>query len=349
MLVRAIAVIIWVGVIAYALFAGADFGSGLWDLLAGGDERGAGPRRRIERSIAPVWEANHVWLIFVLVYLWTGFPEPFAALATTLYVPLLLAAAGIVFRGAAFVFRKSSTTLGEARFFGAMFAGASVATPFFLGCVAGAVASGRVPAEGDGPVWSSWLTPASLLGGVLAVATCAWSAAVFLAADSARDGERRLAEYFRARALVAGVVVGAIALVGVWAIETDAPTLASGLHGRGLALVVLSALGGIAALWLLWRRRYALARWPAAAAVVAVVAGWGVGQYPWILVDQVTLAQGAAGSSTLWALVAAFAGAGVLVIPSLFWMLRLTDEGRLEETGSRADSSDAVMARLDRG
>jgi cytochrome d ubiquinol oxidase subunit II len=343
---RVVLSVIWVGVIAYAVFAGADFGSGFWDLLAGGDRTGARPRRRIERSIGPVWEANHVWLIFVLVYLWTGFPDAFAAIATTLYVPLFLAAAGIVFRGGAFVFRKSSTTLGEARFFGALFALSSVITPFFLGAAVGGVASGRVPAAGNGDPWTSWINPASLLGGVLAVAVCAWTSAVLLTADARRDGEEDLVAYFRRRALATGVVVGVIALVGVVAIETDAETLAGGLHGRALPLVLLSAVGGLSAMWLLLRDRPAAARYPAAGAVVAIVAGWGVGQYPWMLVDQVTIDQAAAPAITLWALLIAFAGAALLVVPALLWMLVLTGKGRLEQRGELDDSSQAVLDRL---
>lgn len=346
---RVVISVVWVGVIAYAVFGGADFGSGFWDLVAGGDRRGARPRRRIERSIGPVWEANHVWLIFVLVYLWTGFPDAFAAIATTLYVPLFLAAGGIVFRGGAFVFRKSSTTLGEARWFGALFAVSSVITPFFLGAAAGAVASGRVPTEGNGDPWSSWINPTSLLGGVLAVATCAWTAAVLLTADAQRDGESDLVEYFRRRSLVTGAVVGVVALVGVWLLETDSDTLASGLHGRALPLVLLSAVGGLGAMWLLYRRRPGAARVPAALAVVAVVLGWGVGQYPWMLVDEVTIEAAAAPSATLWALLIAFAGAALLVVPALVWMLVLTGEGRLENVRDREDSSQAVLDRLEAG
>ncbi len=343
---RVVIGVVWLGVIAYAVFGGADFGSGFWDLLAGGDRRGARARRRIERSIGPVWEANHVWLIFVLVYLWTGFPDAFAAIATTLYVPLFLAAAGIVFRGAAFAFRKSSTSLGEARYFGALFATSSVVTPFFLGAAVDGVASGRVPAGGNGDPWSSWINPASLLGGVLAVAVCAWTAAVLLTADARRDGEEDLESYFRRRALAAGAVVGVISLVGVAAIELDAETLASGLHGRAVALVLLSALSGLGALWLLWRHRPAAARLPAAAAVVAIIVGWGVGQYPWMLVDEVTIDQAAGPSVTLWALLVAFAGAAVLVVPSLIWMLVLTGEGRLENRSELDGSSHARLERL---
>ena len=171
-----VAVLMFVGVVAYALFGGADFGSGVWDLLAGGDEAGGALRAQIDRSLGPVWEANHVWLIYILVFMWTAFPTAFSALMTTLFVPWLLVGFGIVLRGATFAFRKFSATLGEARLYGVVFASSSLITPFFLGMIAGAVASGRVPAEGYGDRWTSWTGPTSWLGGTLAVLTCTFLA-----------------------------------------------------------------------------------------------------------------------------------------------------------------------------
>src|SRR4051794_4338579 len=209
-------VVLWIGLTAYVLFGGADFGAGVWDLLAGGDRRGAAQRDLIEHTIGPVWEANHVWLIFVVVLLWAGFSPVFAAVLSTLYIPLTLAALGIIARGAAFAFRKVSTELWQKRLFGACFALSSVLTPFFLGTVAGGVASGRVPpglARGD--VVTSWLNPTSALGGVLAVLVCAHLAAVYLCAETARRGAAELGAWFRARALVSGPLAGAVALAGI--------------------------------------------------------------------------------------------------------------------------------------
>lgn len=345
---QVVAAIIWVGVVAYSVLAGADFGSGTWDLLAGGADRGAAVRHRIDRSLGPVWEANHVWLIFVLVYLWTSFPTAFAAVVTTVYVPLLLAALGIVFRGASFMFRRSSSTVGEARWFGALFAASSVLTPFFLGAAAGAVASGRVPVAGNGAPLASWLTPTSLLGGVLAVCTCAWLAAVFLHADAVRDGENDLAAWFRTRALVTGVVVGAVGAAGDLLLRTDAATLVDGLHGRALPVVVLSAVAGVVTLVLVAQGRAEVARFTAGAAVAGIVVAWGVAQYPWLLVDEVTLADGAASTATLVGVLVAFGLAAALVVPSLVWLLRLTDRGRLEDLRARDDSSAALLARSGR-
>ena len=189
----AAAVILWTGATLYAVFGGADFGAGLWDLIAGDAERGARPRALIQRSLTPVWEANHVWLIFILVVLWTAFPEAFGAVMSTLYVPLALAAVGIVLRGAGFAFRKSIESLQARRAMGAAFAISSVLTPFFMGTVVGAVAAGNVPADGNGDAFSSWIAPLPLLVGALFVASGAYLAAVFLIADaraSAGDAAR---------------------------------------------------------------------------------------------------------------------------------------------------------------
>ena len=230
-----VAVLMFVGVVAYALFGGADFGSGLWDLLAGGDEAGGALRAQIDRSLGPVWEANHVWLIYILVFMWTAFPTAFSALMTTLFVPWLLAGFGIVLRGATFAFRKFSATLGEARLYGVVFASSSLITPFFLGMIAGAVASGRVPADGYGDRWTSWTGPTSWLGGTLAVLTCSFLAGTFLAADFARAGHDDMAAAMGRRALVAGAITGAVALGAVLVLEADAESLADGLQGRGAA------------------------------------------------------------------------------------------------------------------
>src|SRR5262245_1180865 len=208
--------ITWIGVTAYALLGGADFGGGFWDLLSGGAVAGARRRALIEHSIGPVWEANHVWLIFVLVVLWTAFPPVFAAVASTLYIPLTLAAIGVIGRGAAFAFRKAVQELPLRRLFGGAFALSSVLTPFFLGTVAGGVASGRVPpGNAKGDVLHSWWNPTSVLGGVLAVGVCAYLAATYLTEDATRGDEPDLADQFRDRALITGVVVGVVALAGI--------------------------------------------------------------------------------------------------------------------------------------
>jgi len=320
----AVAGAMFVGVLAYALFGGADFGSGFFDLTAGGAARGAELRTQIDHSIGPVWEANHVWLIYVLVMWWTGFPESFAATMSTLILPLLFALLGIVLRGASFAFRKYAATLAQARLFGVVFAGSSLITPFFFGAVAGAVASGRVPAEGRGDVWSSWLNPTSLIGGVIAVGTCAFLAGVFLVADADRSANARLVATLRTRTLAVAVVTGAVVFAGLLPVRDDAPTLWDGLTGRALPLVLVSAAAGIGTILLLVRRRFAVARVTAVAAVAAVVSGWGVGQYPWLLVDEVRIADAGGADATLVGLLVAAGLATVIVVPALAYLYSLT-------------------------
>src|SRR6476659_2026695 len=193
----AAAVLLIVAVAFYAIFGGADFGAGFWDLTAGGPERGRRPREVIEHSIGPVWEANHVWLIFVFVVLWTCFPEAYASIMLTLFVPLTLAALGIVLRGASFAFRKVVFRTRDRRNFGAAFAISSVLVPYCLGAVVGSIASGRVPAGGKaGDPWDSWVNPTSILAGVLAVTVTAYLAAFFLVTDARRLSDDTMVAYF---------------------------------------------------------------------------------------------------------------------------------------------------------
>jgi cytochrome d ubiquinol oxidase subunit II len=328
----AVAAAMFVGVIAYALFGGADFGSGFYDLTAGSGPQAAELRTLVDHSIGPVWEANHVWLIYVLVMWWTGFPTAFAAAMTTLFIPMMLALAGIVLRGAGFAFRKYAETYAQARLFGVIFAGSSLITPFFLGAVAGGIASGRVPRGGYGEQFGSWLNPTSLVGGGLAVATSAFLAGVFLTADAARGGRTVLAERLRARTLAVGVLAGLIVFTGLYPIVRDAPTLSHGLRDRGLPLLAMAAVAGAVTLVLIFRRRYRVARVFAAAAVAAVVTGWGVGQYPWILVDQLTINEAAGAPATLAGLLVVVALAVLLILPAFAYLLWLTQSERWSRT-----------------
>ena len=320
----------WIGVTAYAVFAGADFGAGVWDLTAGDADRGRPQRELIAHSIAPVWEANHVWLIYVLVVLWTGFPHVFAATMSTLYIPLTLAAAGVILRGSAFAFRKAATEFQLERAFGATFAASSVITPFFLGTVAGAVATTRVPfGNAAGDPFESWLNPTSLFGGVLAVTTCAFLAAVFLCVDASNRAPA-LVDGFRRRAIGTGLACGGLALIGIAVVHADAPELYRGLTQRGLPLVLASAVFGVATLLLLRARRYVVARATAALAVIAVVWGWAAGQYPYMLEGAVTIRNAAGAHATLLALAVAIPAGGVVLIPSLLWLYALTTSGKLD-------------------
>ena len=318
MLANTVLVFLWLGITAYVLLAGADFGGGIWDLLAGGGDAGEARRKRIAASIGPVWEANHVWLIFALVVVWTGFPMVFAAIASTLYIPLTAVAIGVILRGSSFAFRGAVQSPTAKRLFGAAFAASSMVTPFFLGTIAGAIASGRVPlgiARGD--VIGAWLNPTSLLGGALAVEVSAYLAAVYLTADARRHGEHDVATSFRMRALITGLLTGATALGGIVVLHADAPRLFDGLVGRGLPLIAATALFGVVSLGLLGLRNYVAVRITAGLAVVAVLWGWAVAQYPDILSGTVTVSNAAAPDDTLTVLVIALAAGSAVLIPAL--------------------------------
>jgi cytochrome d ubiquinol oxidase subunit II len=338
MLPELAAAVVLLALTAYVVLGGADFGAGFWDLTAGGAERGAPVRAMVKRGMSPVWEANHVWLIFLLVALWTGFPEAFGSITSTLAVPLFAAALGIVLRGGAFALKGEAGTIAEARALGATFALASLVVPFFLGAAVGAIASGEVPVgNARGDEWSSWTGATSLVIGALAVAAGAHLAAVFLGADSRRAGRPELVRAFRTRALGSGVAAGALAIAGLLVVRSDVPDLWDGLtSGVGLVCVLLSGAAGLVTLWLEWTERFEAARYTAAAAVAAIVAGWAAAQQPYLLPPDLTVEAAAAPNATLVALLVA-TGVGLLVlIPALTWLFRLALSGRLayeEESG----------------
>jgi cytochrome bd ubiquinol oxidase subunit II len=342
MLIDLVLALLIVALAAYAVLGGADFGAGFWDLTAGGAERGARLRGLVKRSMGPVWEANHVWLIAVLVIMWTCFPHAFGPLMETLYVPLFLAAVGIILRGAAFALRGEAATIVEARALGATFALSSVLTPFFLGCTIGAVASGRVPASGDASApFASWTGATALWIGVLAVAAGAYLAAVFLAADALRADLPDLVAAFRARALGAAAVAGALALSGLVVVRSDARDLYDGLtSGTALAAVIVSALVGVVTLWLLWTNRFEVARYTSALAVGATLVGWALAQRPDFLPGAVTLKAAAAGDATLLATLIALAVGLMVIIPSMALLFRLSVQDRVKEPFHPIGASD---------
>jgi cytochrome bd ubiquinol oxidase subunit II len=322
-LATALLVLVWLSVTAYALFAGADFGAGFWDLVAGTPDVGRRRRALIAHTIGPVWEANHVWLIYVLVISWTAFPPLFAAVASTLWIPLSLVAIGIIARGSAFAFRKVVEELWLQRLFGASFALSSVVTPFFLGAIAGAVASGRVkPGLAQGGVVTSWANPTSVSCGVLAIGVCAYLAAIYLTAEARRTGQADLTDYYRRCALIAGAVVGAVAVASLLVVRDDAPSLFRQLSHRGLPLVIISLAMGLGSLALLVGRRYGLVRLTAAAAVAAVLWAWGYGQYPHPLTE-LSVDQAAAAHATLQAVTLSSVVGLAVLLPSLALLFTL--------------------------
>jgi cytochrome bd ubiquinol oxidase subunit II len=333
MLADLAAAVLILALTAYAVLGGADFGAGFWDLTAGGAERGARLRGLVKQSMGPVWEANHVWLIVVLVVMWTCFPRAFGPLMETLYVPLFLAAVGIIFRGAAFALRGEAATISEARLLGATFALSSLLVPFFLGCAIGAVATGQVPAEGDpSDPLGSWTNAPSIFVGLMAVAVGAYLAAVFLAGDATRMALPDLAAAFRRRALGSAVVAGAFALGGLAVVESEAPNLYDGLtSGLGLGMVIVSALVGLVTIGLIWTSRFELARFSSAAAVGAILVGLALAQRPDFLPGELSFQDAAAGDPTLIATLIALALALAVIVPSLWWLFKLKLEGRLGE------------------
>jgi cytochrome bd ubiquinol oxidase subunit II len=330
------AALILAGMAAYTVLAGADFGAGLWTLLAFG-RGGVVLRDHARHAMGPVWEANHVWLIFVLVVCWTGYPVAFGSITSTLAAPLLIAAIGIIFRGAAYALRGQ----GASRAAENLFAVSSVLTPFALGAAVGAIALGRVPVGNalGNPV-TSWLNPGSVLIGVLAVAFSGYLAAVYLAADALRYAELQMASRFRERALVSGLASGTLALTGLLVMRHFGLNLT---HGVALAMVCVSTVAGLATLALCWRSAFGLARLTAAAAVAAVVVGWAVAQSPRLL-PGMTVTQAAAGRSTLVALVIAVACGAVVLVPSLALLYTLFLRGRLDTPEHSVPAAEASAA-----
>ena len=335
----AVGVILFVVIAAYALFGGADFGGGIWDLIAGGAKRGEAPRELIDESITPVWEANHVWLIFILVLLWTAFPPAFAAIMTALFVPLSLSLLGIVLRGVGFAFRHTAERLRMRQLTGAVFASASLITPFFMGTVVGAVATGQVPVHPTGNVLAAWTSPTAILTGFLFVAACGYISAVFLVLEARQRGHQDLIRYFSVRATAAGVVTGALAGATFAELSNSSPYVFDRLTGIALPLVAVSIAAGIAVLGMLWLRWYhaVVLRATAAIAVATVVWGWGLAQYPYLFPTTLPLTLGSAPNATF---VAEFVVAGLavlLVAPGFALLYWLQQRGLLTEADSDAD------------
>jgi cytochrome bd ubiquinol oxidase subunit II len=306
-----LALIMVVSLTVYALFAGADFGGGVWDLLATGKTAHT-QRATIAHAIAPVWEANHVWLILIVTVLFSGFPRAFASIGVSLHLPLMLALVGIVLRGSAFVFRAyGPTDEGFARRWGWVFAGASAITPLLLGATIGALTQG--PAD--------WLTPFPLAVGAFALVLFAYLAAVYLTLE-AKDRETSAA--FRVRALISAALTGVMAL-GVFILAGDAPHLRAGLTTSHWALPLHTATGmcALAAFFMLWTHRYWWARLAAATEVALIVWGWALAQYPYLVRPDLTIQSSAAPHAVLVLLLQILVVGAVVLIPSLVYLFRL--------------------------
>lgn len=310
------------GVVLYGVLGGADFGGGVWDLFAGGRRRDE-QRAAIAHAMGPVWEANHVWLIFVIVLVFTAFPPAFAVLSVGLFGVFHLVLLGIILRGAAFVFRGSQVADGEAGHWSTVFGVASVITPMLLGMAIGAVSEGSFRVH-DGQVriegLTPWLAPVSLVIGALAVALCAYLAAVYLTVETKGD----LQEDFRRRALLAGTVVVGLAALALPLLYGETPHLWHGLLGvRAAPILVTGAAAALLSGWALLRRRFQLARAAAVAQGALLLLGWGLAQYPYLIYPDVTLQNVAAPQATLRFLLYALAAGMALLVPSLWLLFRV--------------------------
>jgi cytochrome d ubiquinol oxidase subunit II len=336
-------VFILAGLVSYAVVGGADFGAGFWQLTAGRGRRGRDVRDFTHHAVGPVWEANHVWLVFVLTVMWTAYPSAFASIASTLAIPLTIAAIGIVSRGTTYALRAGVRGAREEGIVDTAFSISSILTPFALGTVVGAIAQGRVPVgNAAGDLVTSWLDPTSFVIGALAVATSAYMAAVFLAADTRRRSHPELEPEFRRRALLAGVVTGALALGALVAVRYDAHRLFERLvHERALPALVVSIAAGVATLILVWLRRHEPARYSAALAVAAIIGGWGLAQAP-VLLPGLTIDEAAAGHDTLVTLIVAVLAGGAIVFPALVLRFRLVLSAQFERPG-RLDAPAVVL------
>jgi cytochrome d ubiquinol oxidase subunit II len=325
-----------VGLALYAVLAGADFGAGFWQLTAGRGRAGERIRDHAHDSMAAVWEANHVWLIFVITVFWTAYPAAFGSIASTLSFALFIATVGIIFRGATYALRAGASAGQEQRTIDTLFGISSVLTPFALGAAVGGIASRRVPVgNAAGDLVSSWLNPTSVFVGLLAVASGAYLAAVYLSADARRLGDHELERRFRARALGSGIVAGAMAMAGLVVIHQDAHPLYDGLvKGNGRPALVASAVAGVGTLVLVWTRRFEAARVGAVVAVAAVVAGWALAQNP-VLLPGLTVEQAAASHETLVAVLVAVVAGGMILFPSLGVLFGLLLRGRLDHSTAR--------------
>ncbi len=311
---------------AYVVFAGADFGGGAWDLFASGPRRER-QRDLIAHAIGPVWEANHVWLILVVVVLFTCFPPAFSRLAIALHVPITLILFGIVLRGSAFTFRSyGGDDEPSQRRWGRLFAVASLITPLLLGVAVGTVAAGRVqPPSGAGfqaDYIAPWLSPFSLAVGMLTLILFAFLAAVYLTLE-AKDAELR--EDFRRRALASGVAVFAAAMLTLGLAWREAPLVWHGLVAtpRAIPVHLLTGASATLALWALWTRRFGLARTATIAQVSLILWGWALAQFPWLLPPTLNITDAAAPAIVLKLTLGALGLGAVVLFPSLYYLFRV--------------------------
>ena len=318
--------ILWLSLIAYAVLGGADFGGGIWDFLAFG-RHAEQQRRLVGQALGPVWEANHVWLIFLIVGLFTAFPVVFSTLSTALFVPFTLALVGIVFRGAAFTFRAHAAgEVGARKVWGRVFSTASIITPFLLGASAAAVASGQIRVQGGlarTDVWSGWTIPFAFVIGAMALALCSVLAAIYLTIEAQARLDSELVDAFRLRAIIAGAVTAALGAIGLLLSPSEAPILWHGMLAHGIPVVIVTMLVGLGAATSLYLRHYLLARMLVVLETGCFLAAWGVSQLPYLIPPDVTVSNSASPPTTLLELLICTAVGMLLLLPSLWFLFHV--------------------------
>lgn len=338
--------LVWLALIAYAVLGGADFGGGIWDLLASGRFATA-QRTAIAHALGPVWEANNVWLIYVIVVTWTAFPIVYATVSAALFIPVTLALIGIIFRGAAFGFRSYfGVRIGIGSVWGWVFSAASTITPFMLGAIAGSIAGGHIRVLGTQTDYlTTWLSPFALACGAFALGLCSVLAATYLTVEAQQAGDVVLVSLFRTRALFAGAVTAGLGAIAALLSRAASPVLWQGLVGKALPLSIGAVLIGLATGYCLLFTYYSVARILVAAETACIIAAWGLAQYPYLIVPDVTLASAAAPSPTLIGLIVASLMGMALLLPSLWLLYRVFKSPVTPQPAVTAASFAAALAR----
>jgi cytochrome d ubiquinol oxidase subunit II len=341
--------VLWIALIIYAVFGGADYGAGIWDLLTFGP-KSEHVHELIDSALGPVWETNHIWLVFLVVGLFSGFPGAFPTIVAVLFFPLTLALLGSVLRGSAFIFRTHGLRRGYQRIWNRVFSFSSILTPFFLGTAAAAVASGHI--QDTGPksaanLGSLWLSPFALLIGVLSLALCATVAAIFLTVEATNNKEADLAAMFRTRGLIAGAVTAVLGAGGLALAATQAPTLWSGMINHAIPLVIATMVIGLIAAASLFFGYYRLARAFIIAEAAFMLGSWGVSQIPYIIPPHVTVDAAASSPSTMLLLLIGITIGMIIIVPSillLFYIFKYQGGMPLLAKGPTSDSPKQVEA-----
>src|SRR6266705_3383222 len=317
--------ILWLALFIYTIFWGGDFGGGMLELFSVG-ESGSRQEALIDESIGPVWESNHVWLIFLLVVFFTAFPPAFAAINVVLFIPLMLAVIGIVLRGSAFAFKMHGiiNRSQNARILSRIFSVASAMTPFFLALAAASIASGHIQIQNTSQIvtniGSDWLTPFTVTIGAMALTLCVTIAAIYMTVEATAKGDTELVEAFRLRGLIAVALTAALGLLGLILAPSEAAFLWHGMLDKAIPVVIVTMLVGVAAAAALWFRRYRWARVLIVAEAAFLLLSWGVSQYPYIIPPDVTAANASSPQETQVFLLVGIIIALIIVVPSLWFL-----------------------------